>query len=186
MANHVASGRSVEASGKTVEQAIEAALDRFGRQRNEVQIQVLREASRGVLGFGAHDAIVRVTEIARPPSPAGAEPAVQPPAPTVMDEWAEEAAEVELPDTAGYFEEDDFGDELAEEDEERGPRGEATPDDMLRISRETLLDILERMYVIADVLAMWREPEEQGDEPTLILDIVGDDLGLLIGRRGET
>ncbi|MFB0537715.1 MAG: protein jag, partial [Anaerolineae bacterium] len=28
--------------------------------------------------------------------------------------------------------------------------------------------------------------DEEGQQPTVVLDIVGDDLGILIGRRGET
>jgi spoIIIJ-associated protein len=42
------------------------------------------------------------------------------------------------------------------------------------------------MGVIADVLATWVDAADEREEPALILDIVGDDLGLLIGRRGET
>ncbi len=40
--------------------------------------------------------------------------------------------------------------------------------------------------MIADVFATWSAPEDEQDEPSLLLDIIGDDLGLLIGRGGET
>src|SRR5581483_10051016 len=53
--------RSVESHGKTVDEAISQALRRLGRQRDEVDITVLSEGSRGVFGIGAEDARVRVT-----------------------------------------------------------------------------------------------------------------------------
>ena len=53
--------RSVESHGKTVEEAISQALRRLGRQRDEVDVTVLSEGSRGVFGIGAEHARVRVT-----------------------------------------------------------------------------------------------------------------------------
>ena len=53
--------RSVESHGKTVDEAIGQALRRLGRQRDEVEVTVLSEGSRGVFGIGAEEARVRVT-----------------------------------------------------------------------------------------------------------------------------
>ncbi len=217
MANHVASGKSVEASGKSVEQAVENALIRLGARRDEVKIQVLREASRGVLGFGAHDAIVRVTEVgsaapATPPAPPEARgPVVAPPvavpplaevaklleeeaappqeaAPVATVEPVAATAPVAAAEPVEVEADDDEDDDFIYDDDDspRGPRSEVTDDELFDIARDVLLNILERMNVIADVLVEWREPEDEKDERMLILDIVGDDLGLLIGRRGET
>src|SRR3989337_1417025 len=52
---------SLEVSAKTVEEAIELALDRLGANRSEVEIEVLSEGRAGILGFGAEEARVRVT-----------------------------------------------------------------------------------------------------------------------------
>src|SRR5215470_17294331 len=51
---------SVEASGKSIVDAILQALACLGRNRNEVEITVLQEPSRGMRGMGARDARVRV------------------------------------------------------------------------------------------------------------------------------
>ena len=51
---------SVEASGKSIEDAILQALVRLGRNRDEVEITVLQEPSRGTRGMGAREARVRV------------------------------------------------------------------------------------------------------------------------------
>jgi spoIIIJ-associated protein len=42
------------------------------------------------------------------------------------------------------------------------------------------------MDVAADVGARWGEPDEPGKMRPLYIDITGDDLSLLIGRRGDT
>ena len=52
----------VETSGKTVDDAITAALLQLGLPSEQVDIEIIQEGSKGVLGiFGAKDAIVRAT-----------------------------------------------------------------------------------------------------------------------------
>ncbi len=54
-----------EASGKTVEDALNRALAKLGAHRDEVEFVVLDEGRRGGLfGRGARDALVRVTRVA--------------------------------------------------------------------------------------------------------------------------
>lgn len=56
-----------------------------------------------------------------------------------------------------------------------------------RVALATLEELLDRMKVKAQVVI--RQDEEthtQGDAPPVVLDVLGDDLGVLIGRRGET
>lgn len=174
--NHVVSGRSVEAKGRTIEVAIESALARLGRPRNQVEVKVLREASRGLLGFGAQDAIVRVKEIV--PAPVQSDSDL----PTVSkSNHIKRSVE---PDEPHKSEEAEAG--LATIKEELNGTLAPYSEELLTMSREVLLDILERMNVIADVFATWSAPEDEQDEPALLLNIIGDDLGLLIGRGGET
>jgi spoIIIJ-associated protein len=50
-----------------------------------------------------------------------------------------------------------------------------------------LQGLLDRMQVRSQVNArVGDDLSEEGEEPALILDVTGDDLGILIGRRGET
>lgn len=54
--------KSVEKTGRTVEDAIQAALEELGAKREDVEIEVLEEGSKGFLGLlGARLARVRVT-----------------------------------------------------------------------------------------------------------------------------
>jgi spoIIIJ-associated protein len=63
---------SVEASGKTVDDAVLQALARLGKRRDEVTIEVLQEPSRGSFGLGIRDARVRVTVKAQRRASSGA------------------------------------------------------------------------------------------------------------------
>jgi len=131
-------GRSVEVSGKDVDQAIEKALRELDADPDEVETEVLTEGSRGLLGLGAEEARVRVTLIE--PEGLRGEP---------------EAAE------------------------EPG----AAADEMGTVALEVLRDLLNHMGIDATVVV--RDPGEDDAEP-LVLDVEGDDLGILIGRQGET
>ena len=54
--------RSTVISAKTVEECVNKALDKLQANRNEVNIEVINEAKQGFLGlFGAKDAVVRVS-----------------------------------------------------------------------------------------------------------------------------
>ena len=54
--------QSIEQSGRTVDEAVQAALKVLGASRDEVEVDVLAEQSRGLLGIlGYSEAKVRVT-----------------------------------------------------------------------------------------------------------------------------
>ena len=53
--------KTIEKSGKTIDDAVEEALRELGADRENVEIEVINEGKRGLLGLGAEDAVVRVT-----------------------------------------------------------------------------------------------------------------------------
>ena len=61
MSQFLRKSNSTEKSAKNKEAAIEAALKELGAAREDVDIEVLDEGSKGFLGIGARDARVRVT-----------------------------------------------------------------------------------------------------------------------------
>lgn len=63
---------------------------------------------------------------------------------------------------------------------------EATDDEALKISQDTVEELLQRMGVEASVRTDWGEPDSPGKIRPLFIEILGDDLSILIGRRGET
>jgi spoIIIJ-associated protein len=56
----------------------------------------------------------------------------------------------------------------------------------MQVSITVLEGLLEKMKVHAAVDASYVDMSEESEEPVLLLDIVGDDLSILIGRRSET
>ena len=107
--------KTLEKSGKTIDEAIDAALAELGRSREDVTIEIVKMPSKGIFGIGAKDAIVRVS--------------------------AEDSA-------TAY-------------------------------AMEFLTNIFKKFELDVTIRAI------EGDE-FITLDLVGKDLGLLIGRRGET
>ncbi len=59
-------------------------------------------------------------------------------------------------------------------------------DNTVSVARSTLQELLGQMRVRARVAARWAEPAGDGEERPLILNVQGDDLGMLIGHKGET
>lgn len=152
-----------EFHGKTVEEAIQAGLAALGLKQNQVTIEVLSKGSRGLLGFGAEDARVRITPIAAPPPPPP-----PPPAPSPSTVAPQPSAPVS---------------------EAQSPAAPLAPADTEAIATavELLQGMLDRMGVRATVRVIERKSTlEESDEAPIVLNIEGEDLGVLIGRRSET
>ena len=135
--------QSIEAVGKSVEEAIGRGLDALNARRDEVSVDVIEP------GGGKTMARVRVTLLPR----------------------AEAARDVDA----------------GREDEDTQP---ATATEA-SIARDVLAKLLEHMHIQAKVESSLAEAEDELDReaaggPPILLNIVGDDLGVLIGRRGET
>lgn len=52
--------KAVEKSAKTVDEAVSLALEELGLTRDQAEIEVVQEASRGLFGIGAKEAVVVV------------------------------------------------------------------------------------------------------------------------------
>ena len=64
--------------------------------------------------------------------------------------------------------------------------GEGSDEEALQITHDTVSELLQRMGIEARIEARWGEADAPGKIRPLFLDIHGDDLSILIGRRGET
>jgi spoIIIJ-associated protein len=113
---------SVEANGKTVEEAIELVLKQLDARREEVEIEVLSQGKSGLFGIGGEPARVRGTALA-----------------------------------------------------EGGG--------LVQAAKVIVDNFLMTMGVDA-VSTISKPPDDSPD--TQLIEITGDDSGLLIGRRGET
>ncbi len=174
--------KSGEFRGKSVEAATNAGLAALRLSLDEVTVEIVRPGSRGVLGIGAEDAVVRVTALTAgkaAPAP-NAKPEVEPAAasrPTSAPAARAEPRPAPKP---------------AE------PTGAPVSVSLAKVNekdlaaaqtgRELLLGMLERMSLRANVEIVQQSDAEadEDDERSLVLNVVGDDLGVLIGRQNET
>jgi len=53
--------KTIEATGKTVQDAINSALEELGAERDDVEVNVIEEGSKGLFGIGSKLARVQVT-----------------------------------------------------------------------------------------------------------------------------
>lgn len=108
--------RVIEKSGKTIDEAVKAALSELNLKENDVDIEILEEPKNGFLGFiGGKDALVRVTE-----------------------------------------------------------------------KENNLNKINEFLQVLFDKMRLNPEISVKEEEGNILVNLQGEDLGILIGRRGET
>lgn len=123
--------RQIEVSAPTVEEATELAMQEFGVNREQVDIEIINEGKGGMLGLGREDACIKATLIE---------------------------------DT-----------------------GNGNTDDQVQLAKDILIELLAHLELSADVVAesgIVADEEEQAQP--MVLDINGDELGILIGRRGQT
>ena len=185
-------GQSYEYTAKTVEAAVDEGLRDMGVSRDQIDIEVVQEGSRGILGIGATDAVVSLSRKASS-APAKVQPqeAIALPAAAGVDAVAEPeesadadgvspAAEISptVDDEPSSIQADDSLSEIDEEEDEEDAELEDLAFDLLS-------QMLQHLDIEAEIELSWLEDEEDGDRP-LNLNVVGDDLGILIGRNGET
>ena len=193
--------KTIITSGKTIDLAIEAALAQLGLDRDSVSVQVLQQAKGGFLGFGAQPAKVQVTYEAPDITPAApksalgsasrskpkaAAPVKKPEAPKA------EAPKAEAPKPQPKAEKPAAAKAEPKPCPERKPEApKAEPKEPKVYApaeagsveekiEQFLKGLLENMGSSAVPHAV------KGEDNTYKVELVGDDLGYLIGRRGDT
>ena len=115
--------KELEVSGKSVDEAIQTALEQLGVSEDKVEVTVLKKGRSGVLGMGVEEAKIKVR---------------------LKSETVEKA-------------------------------------DAVEVAKEVLETLIKQMKITADVSVL----EANTGELPVTLNIEGEDLGVLIGRRGQ-
>jgi spoIIIJ-associated protein len=185
-------------SAKTVADAIAEAQQRLGLSEDEIDVTVISEGSKGFLGMGGESARIlampkailsrRAPEPARPvPQPTRISPPLddlgldeQSPLVSRARKQAAEAGK-ELPQApaeptlspveAAYVDD--------EQEADQSDLGRADGSAVAEVAIEVVRELLQHMGL--DATATIRSTANP-----VVIDVLGDDLGLLIGRHGDT
>lgn len=167
--------RTIEATGKTIEDAVRSGLVRLGLMEEEVTIEVLAEPKSGFLGFGSKPAKVRLTEKARKNAPI-----------YDIEEEERKAAPPAEPKAAEAAPAEDVTAEAPEEPVEEPAAVEAEPAEETFTAEEAaakakafLQDVLRNMGIEVMIEKMIKSDK-------IILHLHGKNLGILIGKHGQT
>ena len=186
--------KTIITTGKTIDAAVEAALAQLALTRDDITYQVLAMPKSGFLGLGATPAKVEVTYQVPDPAPKVALSSASRSKPKAKPVVAkkEEAPKPEPKKEAAPVKAAEPKKEMPKREpkpvREEAPKAPKTPKTYAPAETgsteekiETFLKgLLEHMGSNA-VPHAWKE-----EENTYKVDLVGDDLGYLIGRRGDT
>ena len=183
----------VEATGKTIEDAVRSGLVQLGLTRDEVTVEVLSEPKSGFLGIGSKPAVVRVTakeeaehvlqrqqedvrkaeEAEKQAADAAGIAEAEPPCP---EEPVSAPAESEINHPA-----DGAKDSVAASpaDEAADQKEDFTAEEAAAKAREFLQEVLKNMGLQV-VIEKMIKPDK------IILHLHGKNLGILIGKHGQT
>ena len=192
--------KTLVATGKTIELAIESALTQLGLDRDSVSVQVLAQAKSGFLGFGAQPAKVQVTYEAPDPAPQAPKSAlssasrskpkaaapVQKPQVPQQEVPKQEVKKPEAPKPAKP--EAPKPPKAPKEPKVETPKTPQPPREFVPAAPGSveekievfLKGLLEHMGSQALPHA-WKDGED-----SYRVELTGEDLGYLIGRRGDT
>jgi spoIIIJ-associated protein len=167
---------SVEIQAYSVEEAVRLALEQLGLREEDVDIEVLSDAGPDEDA----EALVRVTAKgqASQPVPSGGSAATG----ATRRAPSQRRVPGDRPSSRGT------PPPRAPRPVERTHDPDRVDADDERAAKEIVRELLARMGITADVVAVDNPssvPLSPEDPPTIFIDVLGHDLGMLIGRRGE-
>ena len=172
----------IDVTGKNEEEAINKALAQLGMDRDDVSVEILERAKSGFLGIGSCPAKVRV-------SYGPEEEEVVTPAPQPKVEKTEKVEKPKAPEKKPEKKADKPKKEAAPKKEKAAPAapvapvqdlGEEVDDEKAQAIKKFLAGLLTQMGSSAAVKVY------QPEKGRYKVFLEGENLGALIGRRGET
>ena len=188
--------------GTTVDEAVNLALQDLKVSRDEVEVTILEEPSKGFFGIGAKLALVRVEVKKAEPAPKKEEPKKEQPkaakaeAPRAEAKKApkeQNAAKAEKPEVDAPADDAEAPEKSGKKSHKRGSRkdrnqkiervSQARPDDLQPVTDHPaitfLKEVTEKMGLEVNITASM-------NDDVIYVDIDGKDSGTVIGKRGQT
>ena len=182
------------ATGKDFDAAVQAALCELGLELEDVSVQLLERAKSGVFGIGARPCKVEVTYQVPDPAPRSALSAASRSKPKKAEPAPQPKTEEprHLSSAPGTDKQEALRPEKAPRPERKpkkepkAPRGEVKP--YITAQPGTTEEAIEVFLKgLMDHMGSQAVPQAQcTGEGSYHVELVGQDLGMLIGRRGET
>ncbi len=147
----------IEVTGNSVESAISKGLAELDAAPADVMIEVLEEPNTGLFGFGAKEARVRMVLIGR-------RKAAEPQAVVADETFSDDSVSEAGPKAVS---EEDYGEDAI-------------------VGKQVLEELLEKMQVNGRISVHLTDDDDDGEDPHWILNVTGEGINRLIGRRGET
>lgn len=193
---------SLEYIAANAEEAINKGLNALGVSREEVDIEILDNGSKGFFGIGARQARVRLTvkadslravmlKDAEVQDVAAAETEAQPvgkeaPAPApVREERRKSEPKQEKHREEPKAVKQKPAEELNDDELPVATSSDVVNEETMKIAANVVRDLMEKMRVKATVTAKIGEAADDIDSRVIMIDIQGDDLSYLIGRHFE-
>lgn len=187
--------KQIEMTGKTINEAVDNACTKLGVSLLDVDYKVIDEPSKGFLGIGAKPARVLVTvigsdepevkpetkpqvvkpevkpepKVEKPKEDSKPQPKVEKTAKVVVEEKIEVEEVVEISD-----------EEPAENESARASLTDEDKNNILAIATGFLSQVFEKMNMSVELNASFK------DNKHIVIDMKGDDMGTIIGKRGQT
>lgn len=146
----------VEVTGETVEEAVQTGLSQLGVGPNDVLVEVMEEPTRGVFGIGAKPARVRLKLLRT----------VEQDEPVEADESLADDLDADIIEVADGQDMSSLSD------------GE--------VAKQVLAEILDTMELSGEIEVMRADASQPGEQAPWLVNVEGEQLNVLIGRRGET
>jgi spoIIIJ-associated protein len=194
----------VETTGRTIEEALDAALDELGVDEDDVEYEVVARPRGGLLGrFGGEARIrARVKPLSREKPGEGRRRGRRRPAAERTDDQRGEGRAPARARAGASSDSQDGGEARRSRSRRRrrgetGERGEASRDEQERsvtVDEEPDISVDEQVEQAVEftrglVEAFGAKADVASnleDEDTVLVDVTGDNLGLLVGPRGVT
>ena len=184
--------KTLVATGKTIDLAIEAALNQLGLDRDSVSVQVLAQAKSGFLGIGASPAKVQVTYEApdlKPEAPKSALGSASRSKPKAKPQPTAEVKPAPVKEAKPQPKAEPVKAEKPAAPKAEKPAPKAVePKTYVEVEagsvEEKIVTFVNGLLANMGSKAEGRIYKVEGN--TYSVDLVGEDLGYLIGRRGDT
>ena len=153
---------TLEKIAPTIEEAIENGLEELGLPREAVDVEILDEGNKGLFGLGSRQARALLT----------------------LKETTDP-----VPEMVSAKQEEKFSEvkpEISEPEPVDAAPSHSDEVQVLQIARDIVIELLDKMKVSAEVTASYIEDDDYNGRKPILVDIHGDDLSILIGRKAET